>query len=55
MKLLFLKNIELTNGIKTFSFNRMGIYNLPEAYALELIKQGYACEFGFMSEIEVKK
>lgn len=51
MKLLFLKNLCLTNGTDWFNFKRMRVYNLHEKYALEFLEQGYACKFGFTSEL----
>jgi len=42
MKLLFIKNINLLDGVREFSFKRMSIYQIPDVWALDLISQGYA-------------
>jgi hypothetical protein len=51
MKLLFIKPLCVHNGTKLLNFVRMNVYSLPDSIVREFIEQGYACEFGLMSEL----
>jgi len=46
MKVLFIRGLSLTTGMKDYSFQRMKVYDLPEAYAFELMSQGFCVAFG---------
>jgi len=52
MKILFVRPTTLlTISGKSHTFQRMKVYQLPKIYAEQLIREGYACEFGFFSEL----
>lgn len=50
MKILIVKTFQAHNGVRLINFERMHVYNVPQLWAREIIKEGYACEFSFMNE-----
>lgn len=55
MKVLFIKNLSLSDGIKDFNFKRMSIYQIPNFWAVSLIEQGYTVQLLGYSDLKVER